>query len=253
MSDEMKVFSKVWKSGYFEGDPLDPVAPSSFGACGYLSCLHMIWRLLIKPYVNADTTVLEIGPGRGAWTKCFVEAGSRKIYAIDAAPAEHTCFWDYVGRRDSVEYIVADDFSLRGVPDGAIDYFFSFGTFCHIPPARCLEYIRNLGPKMKPGAHGFLMIADYDKYNRFVAEQDRFSVGRIYPDDAIPIRGPTRWMPKSKAADAEGRPGTWRHLGVVVAARGLEEASFDVLEHDVELIHRDPILHFRKRAEGARS
>lgn len=65
-------FKALWRGGYYEGDPLDPVGPSSYGQFGYVSGLYLTYLVCIKPYVGPNTTVLEIGPGRGAWTRCFV-------------------------------------------------------------------------------------------------------------------------------------------------------------------------------------
>ncbi len=33
----------LWEGGYYEGDPLDPVGRSSYGAGGYISVLHAVY------------------------------------------------------------------------------------------------------------------------------------------------------------------------------------------------------------------
>ena len=53
--------------GYFEGDPLDPNGAGAI--ITGMSVLYATTLCCIKPYVNADSMVLEIGAGRGAWTR----------------------------------------------------------------------------------------------------------------------------------------------------------------------------------------
>ena len=78
----MKSFSNIWDGGYFEGDSLDPISASSYGVFGYTSMLNVIYQACIKPYVNRSTVALEIGPGRGAFTKAIQEQGSKYIYML---------------------------------------------------------------------------------------------------------------------------------------------------------------------------
>jgi hypothetical protein len=67
-------FSALWDGGYFEGDPLDPMGRSAYTRLGYMSVLHATYLCCIKPYVHADSTVLEIGAGRGAWARTMLNA-----------------------------------------------------------------------------------------------------------------------------------------------------------------------------------
>src|SRR3984885_5008420 len=86
-----------WKDGYYEGGPLDPMGRSRYGVYGYNSILYTVYSGCIRPYITPETTALEIGPSRGAWTKAILKRGCRKVYAVDAAPPEHTGFWKYIG------------------------------------------------------------------------------------------------------------------------------------------------------------
>ena len=258
-------FSESWKDGYYEGDPLDPMAESTYGVYGYNSSLHTVYLACIRGYVGQDTVALEIGPGRGAWSKVILARGCARLYAVDAAPAEHTHFWDYVGRDERVTYHVADDFDLADVPDGSIDFFFSFGVFCHLRPKMCESYVRSLARKMKPSANGFLMCADFDKYNRCLDNADRSSLKRFFDFQKRKV-----WMPirlaysaawylfrakmdlervskgrEENLCDGEGRT-SWYHWGVENACQSLLNAGFEVVDADINAISRDPITHFRK-------
>lgn len=138
---ELAAFRDDYYGGHSEGDPLDPMTPSGFMDGGYISILHATYLVCIKPWVSSSTRVLEIGPGRGSWKRCFVARGAREVVCVDAMTAERNRFWEHVGRQPQVRYHVAEDFTLSAVPDTHFDYFFSFGVFCHISPPLVERYV----------------------------------------------------------------------------------------------------------------
>jgi len=245
-----------WKGGYFEGDPLDPMSPSTYSVFGYMSIIHATYLACIKPYVNANTRVLEIGPGRGAWTRTFLHA--REVVCLDALSAEHNGFWDYVGGAPNVQYHQVDDFECRVLPENHFDYLFSFGCFCHISPAGSREYLRNLYGKLTSGAHGFIMIGDHKKRQAMIRNSGQLSSFRmlnkrrfwparflyrliysLHPgDDLKPVR---------ERSEEEQFKRVWFHnLGMDRACNMLDEAGFRVIDRDVGTVYRDVILHFVK-------
>src|SRR5262245_21085450 len=159
-AEMVALWKGFWKGGYYEGDPLDPFGASSYAQMGFVSMLHAIYQVCIRPRVGAATHVLEIGPGRGAWTKTMLAA--KEIWCVDVNSAEHNGFWEYVGEahRQKVRYLQVDDFSCAGLPDEHFDFLFSFGTFCHVPIEGQRLYLRNLLPKMRRGATAAIMIGD---------------------------------------------------------------------------------------------
>jgi Methyltransferase domain len=267
--DSPERFRKVWKGGYYEGNPMEPMSTSTYGICGFNSILYTVYLTCIRPYVNFNTTALEIGPGRGAWTKAMLQHEAKKIFVVDAAPPEHTGFWDYVGKTDRVEYCTVSDLTLAPVPDSSIDFFFCFGVFCHLSPESSEAYISALARKMKPGADGFLMVADYDKFNRCIDNVDRVSLKAFLGSHPAKIWLPTRlafnatWTlfknrmvsrHISKQDDMEGtatKPvDRWYHLGVDRACEIIEKEGFTIVERDMEVVPRDPVIHFRKPLAG---
>ncbi len=256
-------FSQAWEGGYFEGNPLDPMAASTYGVYGYNSILYTVYLACIRSYVNPHTTVLEIGPGRGAWTKTFLERGCKKVYAVDAAPAEHTRFWDYVGKTDRAEYITSTDLALSAVPDNSIDYFFSFGVFCHLKPEMCETYVRSLARKMRTGSHAFLMIADYDKYNYCLDHAEQLSIKRFFASRKVwlparlayslswkcfPAKANLRHVSKAEERDLSREVNAigWYHWGLDRACAAISGEGFKVIERDTEVVARDPVIHFAK-------
>ena len=263
--DFLNGFNQAWPGGFFGGSPLDPMGQTSYGVYGYNSMLYTVYSACIRPYITTDTVVLEIGPGRGAWTKAILHRNCKKIYAVDAAEPENTRFWEYVGRDPRAEYIVADDFTLSKVPDDAIDFFFSFGVFCHLKPEMCEEYVRSLVPKMRSGSRGFLMIADFDKYEQCRANAQHLSIGRFLDEQTRKVWMPAKfgyqfaWRFFRKKMDIEpvskeweknlwntaGNFG-WYHWGIERACNAIVSAGFEIVEPDNEVCWRDPVIHFRK-------
>jgi hypothetical protein len=258
LKQEIGGFRNLWKGGFYEGDPLDPFGFSGYSVFGFMNMLHVTYLMCIKPYIHENTAVLEIGPGRGAWTKCFL--GAKEVWCMDALSAEHNSFYEYVGRHDHVKYIQVEDFSCRALPDNRFDYFFSFGCFCHISPQGIHAYLQNMYPKLKSGAHGFLMVADYDKYNVAVDEFKKHLQPSRYLSRRLCIHIPAvimariaNWFdprkvtfPRSKNQGPEPSPGRWYHLGTKEACAMLESVGYRVVEPDMGVNHRDPVIHFVK-------
>lgn len=261
-NDEIASFQNIWKDGYFEGDPLDPMAPSTYGIAGYLSVIHVVYLMCVKPYINETTRVLEIGPGRGAWTRAILHHSPKNISCVDALTAEHNQFWEYIGNHSNVNYFVAKDFSLEMVENESIDYFFSLGCMCHISPEMVEEYIKNLSNKMCSGANGFMMIADYEKANAAVRNLPLLSCLRILENIAflgrryVPLKFIARMIPpqltshlriRETEEDMTPRPGRWYNMGLNRAMEVLEQNGFIVISPDIDVLKRDPIIHFQRK------
>jgi phospholipid N-methyltransferase len=229
----------VWPGGYYEGDPLDPMGESTYGTLGYVSVLHAIYLTCIKPHVTSETRVVEIGPGRGAWTRTMLPAS--EIVAIDAVPADANGFWEYVGCHEHVRYLVDGVFDDAELPDGHFDYLFSFGCLCHLPPAKIDDYLERLAPKLRAGAKGFLMYADYAKANAARAGWKRLTVARaLRGRRALPARvalrltgGDRPHYPVYQESDDVPRPGRWYDLGQERMRDLLERHGYTVITPDV--------------------
>jgi hypothetical protein len=254
LASELESFQGIWSGGYFEGDPLNPLAKSSYGPLGFMSVLHATYLRCIKPYIRAETVALEIGPGRGAWTKTLLPA--REVYAIDALSAEHNGFFEYLGHPPNVRYFQVQDFECRILPDDHFTYVFSFGCLCHVSFDGISEYAANLWPKLKSGANCFWMVADYEKFNQAVASLSNAAIW----DALIPSRPsfrPLKWLlsrltrqgntrPLDLNESEEPSPGRWYHAGTERTCVMLRNAGYTIITPDVGTCLRDPIIHFAK-------
>lgn len=182
---------------------------------------------------------------------------------MDALSAEYNRFWDYIGYayKKKIRYLQVNDFSCKKLPDNYFDFLFSFGTFCHISWEGQCQYYKNLYVKMKRGATAMIMFADFDKYNTAVKISKQLRVRRIHGnivksslgDVIFYIRRYFRNKLYGKKDinlldknDTSSIPGRWYHAGISETCKVLESLGWKVINPDINISHRDPIIHFRK-------
>ena len=253
-TDELDSFRDLWKGGYFEGDPLNPMAKSGYRQLGFISILHATYLRCIKPYVNSHTVSLEIGPGRGAWTRALLP--SSEVYALDALPEENNRFFEYLGYPKHVKYFQVEDFMCKMLPDDHFDYMFSFGCLCHVSFKGIKDYATNLYPKLKRGSNCFWMVADYDKHNSAISNLSSLSMwNTLVPGSHryLPLKWLVSYLIKREGLrqlppdeNDEPRPGRWYHAGVERTCSMLKEIGYQIVDPDVGTCLRDPIIHFTK-------
>lgn len=237
---ESFVSSGVWAGGYYEGNPLSMFDKGSyhhhFPYKGQMvSPLYICYVECLKPYINETTDVLEIGPGHGAWTKAILQLNPRSITCVDALPAEYNKFWEYVGPSKKVKYYQIKDFSLNCLQDNSVNFVFSFGTFCHISPLMVFEYFKNMHKKLRDGARGFVMYADYDKKNNYAKKYNEPMMYEAKQNDLLLMEDTL--SPR------------WYHMGIERAKNTLIELGYTVVDADVDVNERDPIVHFVKTTQ----
>lgn len=257
---ELESFQTLWQGGYFEGDPLDPTF-GLYGLNAFLGVSRVIYVSCIRPYVGSETRVLEIGCGRGAWTKVMLHG--KEVHCLDALSAEHNRFYEYVGRHPHVHYHHVSDFSMGMLADASMDYTFSNDSLCHVSFDGISRYACSLARVMRPGGHGFWMVADYRKYNRFMQELDRTNVlNCLLPRQNHPwcrrilaglFRAIGAWNARrydlhrlDPNEDDKPRPGRWYHAGTEETCRLLQDCGFRVLDEDMGIDHRSPMIHFQR-------
>lgn len=248
----LATFELVWKGGFFSADPLDRMH-SPYGPFGYVGVPYAIAQACIRPYVDGATAV-EIGPGRGAYTRALLPA--KELWCLDALSAEHNGFWEYVGEQPHVHYVQVTDFECRMLPDHGIDYVFSYDTLCHVPFEGIEAYAAALRSKMRDGAHAFWMVADYAKYRRFITERRSVApeltsrIGRRWLRalvERVVRRVEDRHLePYRRHIEApEGPAGSWWYdAGTERTAAMLERLGYRVVDSDVGIDPRSPIIHF---------
>ena len=253
--EQLSSFKRIWQGGYFGGDPLDPTLAWEYGDISLISVNYALYMALVRPNINSDTALLEIGPGRGAWTRGMLDA--KEVWCLDALSAEHNGFWSYIGNqyKEKVNYFQVKNALLEECPDNYFDFIFSFGAFCHMPLAIQRDYQKNLFKKARPSARGVIMFSDFDKLNsalnnlsalrtvsltwRGISAMIRFNVGRFLGF----LRNAGTKLDKNDKSD---QPGRFYHSGITDTAAYMTSVGWRVISPDIGLNLRDPIIYFEK-------
>jgi len=124
--------------------------------------LAKVLKQYLSPYVTADASVLEIGPGGGRWTQFLMPA--REIVLVDLNaeffPYLEDRFRDHAAK---LRFYQTSGYELAGVETESVDFVFSFGTFVHIRPQGIDEYLADVRRVLRPGGVGSIQYADRTK------------------------------------------------------------------------------------------
>ncbi len=115
------------------------------------------FALFVSRFIDASTTVLEIGPGGGKWTARYAPL-ARRVIVLDVS--EHML--DRTRRRceeaglGNVEYLLGNGRDLGLVGDASIDFVFSFDVLVHVALEDTWPYAREIARVMRTGATAVL-------------------------------------------------------------------------------------------------
>ena len=114
----------------------------------------------LLPYITPSTTVVEIGPGGGLWTRYMLAAQS--IYAVDFHQELLNELKSNIVHPD-IKFIKNSGSDFPGIPPKSVDFLFSFGTFVHLDLELIDQYLTNMKPLLKPESMVVIQYADRTK------------------------------------------------------------------------------------------
>jgi SAM-dependent methyltransferase len=144
-----------------------------------------VFKQAVLPYLRPDARVLELGPGRGAWSRAMLRYLPRgELHTVDfqdvtpwLKPAQ------YGGRL--VCHKVEDN-SFADLPTDYFDFIWSFGVLCHNNQSSIAGVLANTLKKMKPGAYAVHHFSDWKKLESFGWRRGRVPIEfKDLPDDEI--------------------------------------------------------------------
>lgn len=107
-------------------------------------------RELLEPNLRPDASVVEVAPGHGRFTEAIVG----KVRTLTLVDLSQTCL-DICRRRfgddAGVSYVLTDGTTLPGVPDGSVDFIWSFDSFVHMEREVIDAYLAEFARVLKPG------------------------------------------------------------------------------------------------------
>ena len=194
----------------------------------------------IGRYINNTTTVLEIGPGRGAWTKTMLKYNPKKIICLDVFSAARNNFWNFVGKENmnKIDYFQVNDFLCNDISNNSIDFLFSYDVFCHISFNNTELYLKNLYNKFKKGSICVIMIADYNK-----------SIKNNCP--IVRVRAPrgtyNSFEEEIKDINGPFYRGRFFYYGIDKFCELLKKYNYTIINKDIELDDQKSYMYFYKK------
>lgn len=147
----------------------------------------------VRGLYDADSVVLELGPGTGRATR-YVLPQCRRMILLDYS--EFVCHWleRYLAGKGEFEthWLQAPQFAA--VPERCVDFAFAYGVFEHVELDDSWELLREMHRVLKPGRHlwfNFDTLTTPGGLAHFKAERGRLgprqrSVFRFHhPDDIV--------------------------------------------------------------------
>jgi ubiquinone/menaquinone biosynthesis C-methylase UbiE len=114
----------------------------------------------LLPYVTQDAIALEIGPGGGRWTRYML--GVKRLYAVDF----HQELLDELKSNfdsQNLTFVKNNGNDFPGIPNGSIDFIFSYGVFVHLDVEIIDQYLRNMKVLLKPSSNVVIQYSDKSK------------------------------------------------------------------------------------------
>lgn len=125
-----------------------------------------LWFGALLPRIHAHVptgTILEIGGGYGRWTNYLKEVSDRLIVVDLAERCIEHCRRRF-SKHNHIEFHVNDGRSLEMIPNGSLDFVFSFDSLVHAESDVLGTYLEQLAAKLKPDGVGFVHHSNLGAY-----------------------------------------------------------------------------------------
>jgi 2-polyprenyl-3-methyl-5-hydroxy-6-metoxy-1,4-benzoquinol methylase len=109
------------------------------------------------------STILEIAPGFGRWTK-YLKEHCERLHIVDPVEDCIEACRRRFGNDLRLSYHINDGRSLAMIPDRSIDFVFSFDSLVHVPRDTVAAYVRQLADKLKDDGVGFIHHSNLGEY-----------------------------------------------------------------------------------------
>jgi hypothetical protein len=183
----------------------------------------------VKPHLEEASTVLELGPGRGSWTRALLASVPRgQVHTVDLLDVSAWLQPERYGGRLTCHQ--ADDHTYSMLADGTIDVFFSFGVLCHNTTTAIGEMMAGALPKMRPGGVAVHEYGDWRKLEQLGWTDDRHGVPVFCRD--LPDEHSRNCWPRN---DPDKMAAVCRDAGWIV-----EDADLGLFERDSVIRLRAP-------------
>jgi ubiquinone/menaquinone biosynthesis C-methylase UbiE len=115
------------------------------------------WFYTLLPRIHSfipTGTILEIAPGFGRWTQYLINQ-CQHLMLVDLSENCIEACKERFSKYDHISYFVNEGKSLEFIPDGSIDFVFSFDSLVHAEDNVLEAYLEQLAYKLTPNGAGF--------------------------------------------------------------------------------------------------
>ena len=130
-----------------------------------------LWFGAVLPRIHAflpAPAILEIAPGYGRWTQ-FLKDYCERLTVVDLTARCIDHCRERFADATHIDYHVNDGRSLEMVPDGSIDFAFSFDSLVHVEADVIEAYLGQLAAKLRPDGVGFIHHSNIGAYRALTA------------------------------------------------------------------------------------
>lgn len=182
-----------------------------------------VFKKALQPYLHPSAKVLELGPGKGSWTRAILQHISEgELHTVDFQDVTRWLKPErYSGRL--ICHRVRDN-SFDGVPDAYFDVFWSFGVLCHNEASSIRQILTQARGKMKHGAVAIHQYGDWEKLEAF-----GWNRGGV-PQEFKAKNDEDIWWPRNDQG---------------LMTRLATDAGWQVLSADLDLLQRDSLILLR--------
>ena len=184
-----------------------------------------VFRKAIQPYIQSDSTVLELGPGNGAWSRAILgELKNGKLLTVDYQDVSQWLVPEKYNHRLQCHQVTDNSFGC--IDDESVDYFWSMGVLCHNNQDSIAEILTNSLQKLRPGAFACHQYSDWQKLTEFGWNRGGVPSGfQDLTDDEI-------WWPRNSQKEMT-------EIAI--------NSGWEVIAADLNLVRRDSIILLRKK------
>lgn len=133
------------------------------------------WFGSILPRIQAAlpaNTILEIGSGFGRWSY-YLKEHCDSLQLVDPDVQCMEACRQRFGTDAKVSYHLNEGDSLSMIPDGTIDFIFSFDSLVHVRRQTIETYLRQFAAKLTPNGLGFIHHSNFGEYASSLARRVR--------------------------------------------------------------------------------
>lgn len=125
-----------------------------------------VFNEAIRPFIKADSDVLELGPGKGSWSRSLMNLLPQgTLTTVDFQDVTQWLEPELYSGRMECNQVTDNSFSC--IEDHSKDFFWSMGVLCHNNQNHIKEILTNSLWKVKRGGYACHQFADWKKLEAY--------------------------------------------------------------------------------------